>query len=175
MKSCAHTILMAAIVFSIGCAKKEETKPLYRNPDAGLTEKLGDFAKASEIRMYDKETLWQYNDGAAERYLELGFEKMATADYRADSLEATVEVYAFAAQSGAEGIYNDNVAPGEASPETGEERTLEIGDSGFVSEGLLLFYMGNVFVQINCYNPDPPDAVLIKLARALEQNLKSGS
>jgi hypothetical protein len=63
-------------------------------------------AARSETSSYDRETLYEYIDGAAEAYLGHGFERCVVADYtfagEADaSLEITAEVYRFTAPVGA--------------------------------------------------------------------------
>jgi hypothetical protein len=60
----------------------------------------------SETSSYDRETLYEYIDGAADAYLGHGFERCLVADYTFAvganaSLEVTAEVYRFAAPAGA--------------------------------------------------------------------------
>src|SRR5512136_3330112 len=57
----------------------------------------------SETSSYDRETLYEYIDGAAEAYLARGFERclVATYGFVSPALEVTAEVYRFAADGGA--------------------------------------------------------------------------
>lgn len=57
----------------------------------------------SEASSYDRETLYEYIDGAAEAYLARGFERCLVARYGfvSPALEVTAEVYRFAADGGA--------------------------------------------------------------------------
>jgi hypothetical protein len=134
------------------------------DPSSLLTGEIDSFKRISEIRTFEKDSLWKYIDGAADHFVELGFEKLATADYSKDSVEMTVEVYAFSSGQGPAKIYGEN--------KSSDVRIVPVGDEGFVSEGLLMFRRGNLFVQINCYNPDAEDAQLIRLAKAIDKNSK---
>jgi Family of unknown function (DUF6599) len=57
----------------------------------------------SETSSYDRETLYEYIDGAAEAYLARGFERclVATYGFVSPALDITAEVYRFAADGGA--------------------------------------------------------------------------
>ena len=62
-------------------------------------------ATCSEPTRYDRETLYELIDGAAEAYLERGFERCVTADYQVgagtDVVEVGAEVHRFATAAGA--------------------------------------------------------------------------
>jgi hypothetical protein len=163
MKSNFLIILFGCLTLFSSCSGRNDKKTAI-NPETALMENLDSFKRTKPVKTYDKDNLWKYIDGAADKYVELGFEKLAAADYAKDSLELTIEIYAFSSSSGPLAIYQNNKAP--------DERTFDITDEGFVTEGLLMFRDRNIFVQITCYNPDTDDAQLIRLARAIEQNLK---
>ena len=53
------------------------------------------WARRGETRVFPAADLWQYIDGAADRYLQAGVERVLTADYRyRDRFDAVVDVYA---------------------------------------------------------------------------------
>ena len=63
-------------------------------------------AARSEPSSYNRDSLYEYIDGAAESYLARGFERCVVATYTfpattADALDVTAEVYRFAAPAGA--------------------------------------------------------------------------
>jgi len=76
----------------------------------------------SEPSSYDRDTLYEYIDGAAESYLARGFERCVVATYTfagpAGALDVTAEVYRFAAAAGArEQMLAER--PGAAAPVPG--------------------------------------------------------
>ena len=77
-------------------------------------------AARSETSSYDRETLYEYIDGAAEAYLARGFERclVATYGFVSPALDVTAEVYRFAAIGGArEQMLSER--PNAASPVVG--------------------------------------------------------
>jgi len=146
----------------IGCSGKRAGKIAILPADLML-DKLDDFKRATFTRTFGRDDLWKYIDGAAEKYLGLGFEYVATADYIKDSIETTVEIYSLSSKDGPLTLYRENISP--------DDRIVSIGDEGFVSEGLLIFRRANILAQLNCYNPEPRDADLIRLARAIDKEL----
>jgi hypothetical protein len=85
----------------------------------------------SEPSSYDRETLYEYIDGAAESYLARGFERCLAATYTfaagSAAFDVTAEVYRFAAPAGA----RDQMLaerPGDAVPVPGMADAF--GDSG---------------------------------------------
>jgi len=85
-------------------------------PDAGAAGATG----RSEPSSYDRDTLYEYIDGAAEAYLSRGFERCVVATYTVapagtEALDITAEVYRFSAVGGATGQM-DAERPAAAQP-----------------------------------------------------------
>lgn len=93
----------------------------------------------SQPERFDRETLYQYIDGAAEAYLAHGFQSCIVADYvfPADSspaVEVTAEAYRFDSGDGAAEQLSAE-RPSDASPVAGVEGTVSDGDVLFSLRG----------------------------------------
>ena len=155
----APTYIFATAVLLIaantGCRRRPGPD---MNPPDYLKEHIGAFNRTGDIREYDRENLWQYNDGAAEIFLARGFTKIAVVDYAGTHGELTTEIYLFSAASGADNIYAPYL--------TGHEKRVDIGDKGIIAPGQLIFQQGPLLVMIN-YFSDIPDTIIEEFADAL--------
>lgn len=164
MRPISTTLIgLGLIAILINCSGRSRTKPGACTPEKALPAKLSDFARKSDIRVFDKENLWRFIDGAAETYLQYGFDKVATADYAGSGRQFSVEIYCFADPLGAFGIYAEN--------RTSDEYYVSAGTEGFVAAGLLMFFRGRYFVHVNLYDQDLPRDTVVKIGTAIDSFL----
>jgi hypothetical protein len=120
-------LLVAAWLVHRGRAMREDPADVLRalraaHGPALPTANAAGASDRSEPSSYDRNTLYEYINGAAESYLARGFERCVAATYtfagKTGSFDVTAEVYRFAAAAGA---HEQMVAerPGAASPVPG--------------------------------------------------------
>jgi hypothetical protein len=141
-----YFVLLCVVVGLSSCTNREKGKQATGDPADVLRANLGAFARMSKVRIFDRENLWEFIDGAAEGFLSYDFQKVATADYGLGDSKFTVEVYLFADPLGAFGIYAENRSP--------DDSFLQVGNEGFIGPGNLLFYKGRHFVRIDWFEQD---------------------
>lgn len=81
-------------------------KMVFEGPGTKLVEKVGDWKIADPPRYFGPKNLWDLINGGAEIYVEFGFVKMVTVDYRTSgrpTQTVTVEVYDMGSPNGAFG------------------------------------------------------------------------
>jgi len=121
-----------------------------------------------EVGTFDRETLYEYIDGAADGYLENGFQRCAAADYTIEveggaAVELTIEVYRFADHGG-------------ARQQLAAERPAVAGEvpgvPGAVSDGtVLLATVGRDYVKAVTLTPGPAAAAaLVRVAKTIGGN-----
>jgi hypothetical protein len=140
-----------AIAFAAECSNKVGQITIS-NPENALRTKLGDFKQRSKTKIYDKDNLWNFVDGAAESYLSYGFKKAAIADYANGTTDITVQILSFDKPLDAFGIYAENRAP--------DDNFINMGTEGFLAPGYLMFYRGGFFIRINSFNQNIENSIL---------------
>jgi len=105
--------LVAILAWVADRARRERDDPaevlrhLWAQQAPGLPDAApAGAASRSPVEAYDRETLYEFIDGAAEAYIARGFERCAASTYVFDTaddseLEVAAEVYRFAAADGA--------------------------------------------------------------------------
>ena len=117
-------VLVAAWLVHRGRAVREDPAEVLKVLRSAHGPTLPDAAAAaasarSETSSYDRETLYEYIDGAAEAYLGRGFERclVATYGFANPAVEITAEVYRFTAPPGArEQMLSERPISAEAVP-----------------------------------------------------------
>lgn len=116
--------------------------------------------------IYNRESLSDFNDGDAEVFLELGFQKLQVQHYMSGSAEVDLEAYEFAGPNGALGIYL--MRSGKEAP------SADVGARNSVSQTQLLAVKGNCFIQVMNYSDDKKSiAVMTKLAQQALANVST--
>ncbi|MDZ7339398.1 MAG: hypothetical protein ONB30_12790 [candidate division KSB1 bacterium] len=105
-------------------------------------EEMSGWKRLEPLQFFGPENLWEYIDGAADLYLEYGFQAVVAAEYMtADSARSmTVEIYRMATPLGGFGIY-----AAERSP---EDSIVAIGVQGCLSDNTLKFWKGPYYVKL---------------------------
>jgi hypothetical protein len=130
----------------VGCTAARNTPlptaaPSPPPPEQALpaTDAIPGWTQAQEPRTYDRETLYDFMDGAADLYFTYGFESLAVADYRGpDGGLLRVEIYRTATPADAYGLFTYN-AYGDP---------LDLGVEGRQNESGLLFWQDHSSVLI---------------------------
>jgi len=123
------------------------------------------WVKTGDTRTFSATELWNYIDGDAERYVKAGVQATSTADYKfQDKFEAVAEVYSMASTAGARTIFESEPA-GQAKP-------LQLGDTGRLYAGSMVFCKGRYLVRIVAYKELPEvQPALQALGREIERHL----
>jgi len=132
-------------------------------PAAGA---VAGWQRDGQVKVYDRDTLYDFMDGAADLYFTYGFEQLAVAHY-VHSAGGTlqVEVYRVATDADAYGLYTYN---SHGQPVT-------IGVDGELDSGnRLAFWQGRTFVQVIARD-QVEDDVLHAMGTAAASALPQGS
>jgi hypothetical protein len=156
----SRAALTLLVIVAVGCGGGEQLIDRFA-PENFLSREFTDAAaqRSSEIRTFYGDSLWQYINGGAERYHRYNFVGVATADYKTEATEITVDIYRFDNAVNAYGLYS-MVRPENA-------RLLSLGVEGFASVGSLQFVKGKYLVSLIGY--DESDATNHALAQAAEE------
>ena len=147
------------------CAARTHKLPAAADllPPAGA---VAGWQRDGQVTAYDRDTLYDFMDGAADLYFTYGFEQLAVAHYvhpEAGSLQ--VEVYRVATDADAYGLYTYN----------SHGQPIAIGVDGELDSGnRLAFWQGRTFVQVIARD-QVPDDVLRAMATAAALAMPPGS
>jgi hypothetical protein len=109
---------------------------------------------------YDASTLSDYIDGAAETYLDYGFNRVASQEYSSGGESVVCSVYEMRDAEAAFGIFSSLRSP--------RKRRLEVGDDGFRADAQLAFWQARYYVTVETYTPrGAADRALETFARAV--------
>jgi hypothetical protein len=129
------------------------------------SNEVAGWVKTGDTRTFSATELWSYIDGDAERYVKAGVQSTATADYNfQNAFDAVVDVYTMNDAKGARAILEGEPA--------GQSKSVQLGDSGRLYTGSLIFCKGRYLVRVVAYKqtPDVPQA-LQGLGREIERRL----
>ena len=98
---------------------------------------------------YEPDNLWEYINGQADFFIDYGFQRVDTAEYRNDgeSLSVVVEVYRMGRPQEAFGIF--------AAERTADDRPAAIGSGAFVGANTLGFWQGSHYVKVTTFEEGP--------------------
>ena len=154
--------LVVCICWGAGCQSKTSSVPTRPFP---RTSEVCGWAMVGETRTFTADNLYEYIDGAADKFSQAGFEHAQTTDYRfQDTVDATADVYTMKTPEAARQIFEEESSPGG--------QTLELGDQAQLSEGTLLFTHGRFYVKVVAFgNSQGIAGGLETLGRAIEAKL----
>jgi hypothetical protein len=136
----------ALLLYAAGCTANpdQEASPAASLPTAlqvlPAADALEGWTQEEAPRTYDRDTLYDFMNGAADLYFTYGFESLAVGDYRGpEGGRLRVEVYRTATDADAYGLFAYN-AYGEP---------IDLGVQGrWASESGLAFWQSRTYVQI---------------------------
>ncbi len=119
---------------------------------------------ASEPGACDRESLWEYINGAAEQYLNYGYQELNYCDVAAGELVVTVNLYDMGSPINAFGLYTIQ-KPGKAKP-------LSIGgETAILPPYQCLMYKDRFFVMADVYEGEFTDESGLELMKAIAKAL----
>ena len=120
--------------------------------------------RAEKPKVFAKKELFNYIDGGAELFLELGFENLVVQRYKKGNSELTLEAYQMESAESALGIYL--VKCGKETPVEG----IEARNSGEKSQFTIL--KGRYFIHVNNFDGDEKLlSVMVAMARQILESI----
>ncbi len=176
MKKITATLVLCAGLCLISCARQEssrsETKEASPVAGAEVSPQLAALLSAeSEVpgwrisqkpRSFKADNLWEFIDGAADRYLAYGFEEVVSSEYLQEGTgsQVLVDIYRMRDPLNAFGIYTQERSP--------EYQFLNVGNEGYLTGTTLNFWIGSYYVKITAFEErDATRQVMANLARAV--------
>lgn len=99
-------VLAACGLTGCGEEKAPEQKKTEVSTPAPQVTGWGNPVEASEPQHFDRDSLWQYNDGEAELYLSYGFVELVTSDFKDGDVEMIADRFRFDSPEHAYGLYS---------------------------------------------------------------------
>ncbi len=136
--------------------------PLKSNLTRLLPAKLPPFRARTPLKVFTRETLYEYIDGHAEYFISAGFLLLGVREYEnKDGKDSVVlEVYRMSRGVEALGILEDEASWGKKIP---------VGISGYILDEGLAFVKGPYLIKIRALSGSPE---LLHLAKALETEIR---
>ncbi len=151
------SIFCLAIIISI-IACSETTLKSHLKPE------INGWERAASPEVYTPDNLWEYINGGAEKYIDFGFEKVVTAEYKKENKSAIVDIYRFKTAAGALGIYGESSSP--------DYEYIETGDEGYLTSSALRVRKGVHLLKISAFSDiDTHLKSYKKLLREIVKNL----
>jgi len=131
-----------------------------------ITSELNDWRQIGETKIYNRETIFDYIDGAGEVYRLYDFRNVAVFTFgKTGAGSVVVEVFDMGSAGDAFGIFTFYH----------EGKDLNIGDGAYLRPQLLCFWRGHYFV---CISPasgvEVPDGTLEEVARVIAARIPEG-
>jgi hypothetical protein len=162
MRILSTALIVCVLVMSTGCAGRRTTEvatpaemDIARAGIALVTEECSRLAAfrshevsgwelALPINTYDRKSLFDYIDGAAELYFVYDFRAVAAAEYQNGETSIVIDVYDMTTPEGAFGIYILNRYP--------EANYVSIGNEGILAGTALDFWKGRYFCKVYSFD-----------------------
>lgn len=136
-------IFVLTVALMGGCAGQAS------EPIARLPREVGGWVRARPVASYDRRTLYDYIDGAAEVYLAYGFERVLSCRYhKAGQPPIVVDIFQMRDSKEAFGVFSFERVDEEAG----------IGQGSEAGPSLIRFWKGRYFVAVS--SPSSPPAPL---------------
>ena len=140
-----------------------DTAPAERQRLAGLVPNTP--APQARAEFYDSAHLFEYMDGAADVFQLYDVETLLHQEFRAGTVELTLDLFDMGNSDSAFGIYS-----AERSP---TYDFVSIGGEGYRNEGILNFFQDRYYVKLAAFG-DGADRSLDQFARALSARIGGG-
>lgn len=103
------------------------------------------WSRVTEPEQYEADNLWEYINGQADFFIDYGFQRVDTAEYRNDRESGSVvlEVYQMGRPQEAFGIF--------AAERTPDDRPLQIGAQAYLGTNVLGFWQAERYVKLTSF------------------------
>lgn len=130
----------------------------------GLFPEMKGYRMNSDYPVYTPDDLWNYINGAADAYLQLGFLDLNIREYVKGRNSIKAEIYRFGDDSRAFGIYSMERSPGY--------NFINAGVQGYNEEGAVHFYRGCYYVKVMSHSSSSKvNSAMINLAGLISSNI----
>ena len=131
-------------------------------PDAAA---VGPWTPAGPPARYDRATLSNFIDGAAERYLSYGFSRAITQEYARGDEAVSCTIYDMTSPEAAQGIFSHGLSP--------QKERLAIGDAAARSGFQLTFRQDRYYAVVEIFSSGSEAARLLEtFATAISANIR---
>ena len=154
--------LIVCICWGAGCQSRTPSVSTGHFPQSN---EVSGWVMVGETRTFTADNLYEYIDGAAQKFTQAGLEDAQTTDYRfQNTVDATADIYTMKTPEAARRVFDEESSPGS--------QALELGDRAQLSTGTLLFTHGRFYVKVVAFENSPAIAGGIEtLGRAIEAKL----
>jgi len=124
------------------------------------------WTRVTEPEYYEADNLWEYINGQADFFIDYGFVRVDTAEYRNDQESGSVvlEIYRMGRQQEAFGIF--------AAERTRDDRLLEIGAGAYLGANVLGFWQAERYVKFTSFDEGPAvEQLLTELAEEISSRI----
>jgi len=165
----AGLILLAATIAACGVGDPPQAKhppsvaPAFELPTG---TDLPGWTRVTDPEHYEAHNLWDYINGQADFFIDYGFVRVDTAEYRPNATSSSVvlEIYRMGRPVEAFGIF--------AAERTRDDRSLEIGGDAYLGTNVLGFWQGEHYVKLTSFDEGPEvRQSLIDLAEEIDSRI----
>jgi len=156
-------LLFSLLIINCGLSDKDEGAMRLAKL---IPNEFGPWKAASDLESYDRETIFDYIDGAGEVYLMYGFKDVAVKRLLGpDSAEITIEIFDMGSSNDAFGVFSHSR----------EGNDIGIGGGSESRDGFLCFWKDRYYVCVYSgrQSEEINDAV-ISIGREIEDNIAGG-
>lgn len=168
-----HAALATMMIVLAACsggepAQDEPGPTMVTGFDLPADGELPGWSLVTDPEHYEADNLWEYINGQADFFIDYGFVRVETAEYRNDQASKSVvlEVYRMGRPQEAFGIF--------AAERTRDDRSLEIGAGAYLGANVLGFWQGEQYVKLTSFDEGPAiELLLIGLAEEISSRIPS--
>jgi hypothetical protein len=152
-------LILSAITFAV------PAEDVNKSSDISVEFPVIDGWKMQDkVEVYQPENLYEYIDGAADLYINYGFQRLYVAEYTGQQGgSVVVEIYFQKTPYHSFGIYSQERPTGGSF--------LNIGTQAYIEPPVLNFFKGNAYVKLNSYKLGNPLDVLSTFATRIAEKL----
>ena len=163
------SIVMACAACGGGDPSQEEHVPtIATGVDLPADGELPGWSLATEPMHFEADNLWEYINGQADFFIDYGFVRVDTAEYRNDQESSSVvlEIYRMGRPQEAFGIF--------AAERTPDDRPLEIGAQAYLGTNVLGFWQAEQYVKLTSFDEGAAvEQLLIGFAEEISARIPS--
>ena len=151
------TRLAATSLMVVACAACGDVKPPQVERDSTAVTvfdlpadgEIPGWTRVTDPEHYEADNLWEYINGQADFFIDYGFVRVDTAEYRSNQESGSVvlEVYQMGRPQEAFGIF--------AAERTRDDRPLEIGAQAYLGANVLGFWQAERYVKLTSFDEGP--------------------